>query len=317
VPFLSTPIARAGRLRRRVANALRATAELPDKRRALPRWALFELLRAATPLAAVERDGIRYLVRTSDRGVGRITYQTGAYEPELMEAALRHIGGAEALAGKVFVDVGANVGTTSIPAVRRFGAIRAVAFEPAQENFRLLSANVALNDLAERIAVRQVGVSDSAGTAALELAPHNSGDNRVRTAATSKAFDAYHENRRPTVEIELVRLDDALDALGVATSDVGLVWVDTQGHEGQVLAGAPGLLASRVPVVCEYWPYGLRRAGGLELFNAVVARSFARVIDARTGAETPADRVAELADRYTGERYSDLVLIPARSASAR
>jgi FkbM family methyltransferase len=305
---------RVSRFRRRAANAYRTTSELPDKRRSLPRWAVFELLlRPATPLASVERDGIRYVVRTQDRGVSRVTYMTGDYDLDVMEAALARLErvlGRDVLRGRTFVDVGANIGTTSIPAVLRFGAERAIAFEPSEDNFRILGANVALNGLADRIDARQIGVSDAAGTAELELAPRNSGDHRVRTAAAAGSFDAYRESRRPVTEVRLVPLDDALAELGVDVADVGLVWVDTQGHEGHVLAGASALLAAKVPVFCEYWPYGLRRAGGLDRFHSIVAASFSEVIDARGEEALPAARVAELADRYPGELYSDLILVP-------
>ena len=77
-----------------------------------------------------------------------------------------------------------------------------------------------------------------------------------------------------------------------------------------MLAGAAKLLAAKVPVFCEYWPYGLRRAGGFDRFNAIVAASFSEVVDVRDGSSLPAARVAELADRYQGERYSDLLLVP-------
>jgi FkbM family methyltransferase len=304
---------RVSRYRRRVANAYRTTAALPDKRRTLLRWAVFELLRPATPLAAVERDGMRFIVRTGDRGVSRVTYMTGDYELDVMEDALERLArilDRDVIAGKVFLDVGANVGTTSIPAVLRFGAGRSVAFEPADENFRILEANIALNGLGGRIEPRRVGVSDAPGVAQLELAPHNSGDHRIRTGAAAGAFDAYREASRPTTEVELVRLDDALDDLGVAAGDVGLLWIDTQGHEAHVLAGAPRLLAAGVPVFCEYWPYGLRRAGGLDRLHRTVAESFSEVVDARADETLPAGRVAELAHRYPGERYSDLILIP-------
>ena len=306
-------LARAKRFGRRVGNLVRMTAAYPDKRRTLPRWAVFELLRRATPVAAVERNGIRYLVLTGDRGVSRVTYMVGDYDLDTMEHALARLAevtGDDVLAGRVFVDVGANVGTSSIPAVRRFAARRAVAFEPAEENFRILSANVALNGLADRIDARRLRISDAPGTGELELAVRNSGDHRIRTAAAFDAFDAYHESRRATTTVDMARLDDALDELGVAAEEVGVLWVDTQGHEGHVLAGAPRLLAARVPVVCEYWPYGLRRAGGLDTLHSIVARSFTRVIDARADQVVAAGCVAELADRYPGERYTDLILIP-------
>ena len=76
-----------------------------------------------------------------------------------------------------------------------------------------------------------------------------------------------------------------------------------------MLAGAPGLLAAKVPMFCEYWPYGLRRAGGLDRFHAIVAASFTEVVDARDESVLPAARVAELADRYR-RALLRLILVP-------
>jgi FkbM family methyltransferase len=294
---------------------------MPGKRRLLPRWAAFELTRAVTPLMAVERDGVQYLIPTYDRGVGRIAYMTGDYETALMADAValaaKATGRPDILAGKLFVDVGAHIGTSAIPAVLRFGASRAIAFEPSADNFRILAANIALNDVGDRIDARRLGISDAAGIASLELSPSNCGDNRLRMATLPHdAADAFGEARWRTAEVAVSRLDDALADARVETGEIGLVWIDTQGHEGHVLAGAPKLLEARVPVICEYWPYGLRRAGGLEMFHALVGEAFSEVVDVRRGrnrggARTlAAGRVAELEASYAGEAFTDLVLVP-------
>jgi hypothetical protein len=107
------------------------------------------------------------------------------------------------------------------------------------------------------------------------------------------------------------RLDTLAEGGDIAVAETTVVWVDAQGHEGQILAGAQTLLG-RVPMVLEFWPYGLRRAGGYDLFLESVAR-WPVVFDIRY---RPATRVAQgdlaaLGARLERERsFTDLLLIP-------
>jgi hypothetical protein len=43
--------------------------------------------------------------------------------------------------------------------------------------------------------------------------------------------------------------------------------MDTQGYEGFVLRGAAAFLASRPPLVLEFWPYGMNRSGSYPLLR--------------------------------------------------
>ena len=51
------------------------------------------------------------------------------------------------------------------------------------------------------------------------------------------------------------------------------LFIDTQGYEGHVLSGSKKLLSSSVPIVTEFWPYGLARTGGAKLFYQALASS--------------------------------------------
>ena len=64
--------------------------------------------------------------------------------------------------------------------------------------------------------------------------------------------------------VRIVRKDTADHLLaGVPDWSQTLTWMDTQGHEGHILAGGAELLCRRAPaLVMEFWPYGLERAGG-------------------------------------------------------
>jgi len=92
-----------------------------------------------------------------------------------------------------------------------------------------------------------------------------------------------------------------------------VVWMDVQGYEGHVLAGAPELIAAGVPVELEFWPYGLGRAGTQpEVFLDQLTEAFARFIDLRDPARAarPIAEAAALYDRYLGpEAATELMLL--------
>ena len=294
------------------AGAVKAyLAGPPPRRRLMRRERLLWLLnRRVTPLLAIENDGIRYLVETSDRGpITLRLFAWGHHEEPLMRrvAALVEAElGRPALRGRTFVDVGANIGTATLCALLRFGAARAVALEPHAGNHRGLRLNLVANGVEDRVTVLQAAVSDAPGELELELATHNIGDHRIRTGAEDGP-GALGESSRRGEAVPAVVLDDALADQGVAAEDIGLVWIDVQGHEPQVLSGMSRLLAAGVPVLIEYWPYGLRRAGGLERLDALLREGDFAVWD--VGEETDKappqrlapDQLAALPQRLPGE----------------
>lgn len=285
-------------------------------RRVVLRRAAFTLSRFTTPVVAVNVADGRYFVSTEDHAIGAITFSEGGLDLNLMQEALDlvEVRTGRPLRGRTFVDVGANIGTATVPALIRFGAAGAVAIEPNMENFKLLRCNLIANELDERVVAVNAALSDTVGMALLELGESNWGDHRVR-ATTSSGPARYGEDDRPVEEVHLVTFDSLVDDRTLDISSLGVVWVDTQGHEAQVLAGAQSLLASEVPVVIEYWPYGLRRADGLEQLHEIVASHFQTVVDLRASAakgrpvEVPAADVGLLAQVYVGTSYTDLLLL--------
>jgi hypothetical protein len=133
----------------------------------------------------------------------------------------------------------------------------------------------------------------------------------VRTTGSS-SNGLFQEAERPTIKVQQVRLDDLLVELKVDVRDVGLVWIDTQGHEGHVLEGAKAVLRSQVPVVLEYWPYGLQRAGGLDLLHSIIAENYSTVIDLSPPRTTTSDYRAQDMNQVAAKYESgltDLLLI--------
>lgn len=254
---------------------------------------------------------------TTDREIGRRVFVTGAYETELFRRTvdvLGRVSGLGDLSGRAVLEIGANIGTTSLLFARAANAGRVYAYEPVHSNFSLLRSMVAANALEDVIEIRAAAVSDRIGSAVMELSPINSGDHRLRVPGAAEP-PLFGENTRATIDVALTTVDEEVRSGRLPLSEMALAWIDVQGHEGGVLAGASTLLDSDIPVVVEYWPYGLRRAGGLGDFERLVARNYNAFLD--TGRDTaaprpqPATAVTELAKRYADpSAYTDLVLIP-------
>ncbi len=309
-----------GSLPRRINRFLRNTDGVRTERL---RWYAFPLLARLTPFVGVEHDGVRYVLGTrGDRGLGYGTFVSGSFEKEtlrrMLVALLRH--GTTTLRGMTALEVGANIGTETVSLLSHHGVERVIAFEPDAENARLLRANLALNGLDRRAEVHEIALSDIDARLLLERSADNCGDHRIRVPETNGP-DLFNESDRSTIEVHARCIDSLVESGELDLEAVGLVWMDAQGHEGHVLAGARHLIAAGIPVLTEYWPYGLNRAGGLARFHTAVAEGYATVIDLRTGSEEPptvlpASGVAQLADRYSDEfvSYSDLLLLPSCSA---
>jgi len=299
-------------------NAVRWVLNYRGQRAAIGRGYAFDALSRVTPSVAVDTDGLRLYVSTSDQVVSRATFSSrttweGEQFPPLMDA-LQGAGMGAGIEGRGFLDIGGNIGSATCLALSRYGATEAWIFEPSPVNVRLLRQNMLANGLENRVHVHAVALSDHDGMTTLELSDENWGDNRVRVESANgdRSPGVAGEAQRRTVDVAARRLDSLVEDGSIDLDSIGLAWIDVQGHEAHVLAGAVNLLDSNVPIVCEYWPYGLKRAGGLERFHALVAGSRTRFIDLSAPDPTVLriDQLSALQTKYTGLTCTDLLVLP-------
>lgn len=259
----------------------------------------------------------RVTFSSRDRFIGKSLFVQKQYGYPVLSLAvdiLRREGLLPGDGDAAMVDVGANVGTVCLAFVGKGTFRRAVAFEPDPRNFRYLTRNVEQNGFASRITAVHAGLSSEEGELPLELSGDNFGDHRIRLAAGASE-GAYGEQARPVIHVPVRRLDDVLEEVLGAGVRPGLIWMDVQGHEGHVLAGAEATLAAGVPLVTEFWPYGLQRAGtSRSEFTAMARRHFSHLYDLREAAPArrPVEEIAAMFDRYTGQKGTDLLLVPRR-----
>jgi FkbM family methyltransferase len=180
--------------------------------------------RLAVPTAPVE--SLAYL------------YWRPGWKTQLIEALLREQAG-------VFIDVGANVGTTMLdflavapPAMRYLG------FEPNPHCVAFLQGIIERNKLAP-CSLSPVGLADSHAVAKLHLLPARPADSAATMLDSLRPQETFE-----TIEIPIRRFDALRESLGVA--DIALVKIDVEGAELEVLRGmAESLAAEKPPVLCE------------------------------------------------------------------
>jgi FkbM family methyltransferase len=259
-------------------------------------------------LIYADRGKDRFLVSAGDKIISRDIFMHGSYDIQKLHLAVSLLdGGAPPT---TLIDIGANVGCICIPAVSSGMFSRAIAIEPDPRNYSLLIANVAINGLGTRITSHNLALGDQAGELHFELSKDNFGDHRVRR---SDDAGAQGEGDRETIAVSATTFDQLL---APADLENALIWMDTQGYEGVILSGAGKALGPRLPLVLEFWPYGMKRTGAYPLMkNALLGAGYSHFYEL---IGNPPERrlldeanLDELFHRLEGEpgRFTDILVV--------
>lgn len=190
---------------------------------------------------------------------------TGSFQVGLMRELAERI----TLQGLLFVNVGANMGTTCLNA-HSVGFRDFIAFEPVHSNFHLLEKNLALLDGTIKLHMKAAG--SAPGRAQIHINPKSIGRHSL-----IKDFG------RGTEEIEIVRLDDVLPRRP------GILWIDTEGYELNVLRGAEDYIRDFARALCVEVTPNLLGADLQDLLS-LLKRYFSRFY-LNHGVEVPADQL--------------------------
>lgn len=156
----------------------------------------------------------------------------GSYEQKIVDWAVSLID-----PGTVFLDIGAHVGTYSLAFAKHCTGVH--AFECSPKTFNYLCANIALQDLHERITPHRYALgSENEMVPYYEHSPDGGGNSCYGFGRTSKS-----------VNVEM----RTLDSFGL--DNVGFIKMDVEGFEPKVLEGAKETLKrNRYPrILFESW----------------------------------------------------------------
>jgi FkbM family methyltransferase len=212
---------------------------------------------------------------------------------------------AAAARGGAMVEVGANIGTTTMVASCFFKEVW--AFEPCSVNHQFLLRNIELN-AALNIRTFQTAVSDQEGEAMLHLfPPNNSGGHSLSEAVV-------HTKSGLQEKVKVVTLSSAL----MLMSNCTLLHIDAEGHDLKVLKGATSFMARQVQkpvVILEFAPrlFSLAGSNVADLFQFVNAWDMEIFCDAGNNyAPMSQDVLSQISNLWKNVTYGwmDLFLVP-------
>jgi FkbM family methyltransferase len=106
--------------------------------------------------------------------------------------------------------------------------------------------NIEANGLVDAVTVVARAAGEREGTATLYLHPRNKGAHAIGAPPSDDGLDR--------IEVPVVRVEDALTELSVPARHIGLIWIDAEGHEPQIIRGLGRLLEECVPLAFEFAP---------------------------------------------------------------
>lgn len=206
--------------------------------------------------------GARILCSARDRSRTPILLQTGSFESNFVTYLRGTIN-----PGDTVVDIGANIGLHTVLFGYLVGASgRVISYEPFPTNLRFLRDNVEINWLMDVVEVRETAVSNTCGTAQMNVSDEWDGLGSLLGQSVQISGD-YSARRSRRIDVTTERLDEAANLPQV----IDLIKIDVEGAENRVFEGMERLLeegrVTRVAFECmrehmrdEWTPFAERLA---------------------------------------------------------
>lgn len=190
----------------------------------------------------------RFMVRPGNDLIGANLALHGHYELEVVNLCAMIAGGYES---GVVLDIGANMGTVTVPLAKLYPQYEVHAWEPQRVVFQQLCGNVALNHC-HNVHAYNEAVSNVNGSVEIDMPDY----------ATNPNVGAWSMNemvRKNSQEAKAGGKKEVVDCITLSglgfSAPVRLVKMDVEGCELQVLKGAAGFLEVNKfpPIVYESW----------------------------------------------------------------
>lgn len=254
-----------------------------------------------------ERDGLTWTVDMGDE-IGWSIYTDGRYGGEEIDAVIAWLGEQHR---STVVDVGANVGTTTIPFAK--AGYNVVAIEPVPTTFAMLSRNIEDNGFGSQVCCVNRAISATSRRVDMWVTM-GSGLSELAVGAQEPGFSQFGVPMKQRITVDGGPLGDLLRSEGVETDDIALVWSDAQGSEPYVVETGAHLWNSGVPLYLEVFPTLLGAHREIDVFIEQVEKVFGQFLtrDALVGRGNPLDirSFRNFVTGMTGLSYSDALLIP-------
>ncbi len=218
-------------------------------------------------------DNLDFIVSSRDDVIpNEMMYTKETFSKKLIDGFLslaeKYYGDVNRCRGGYFLDLGANIGTTSIYVRKLMGSKwKVVAVEACRDNYDLLRVNCILNHM-EDIQTELFALSDRNGKASLQYEAGNPGGTCVV------------EDKNVVGEVNTLRLDEYIADMKIDKKDVHYIWMDVEGFEPKVIKGGWELLNShRIAMIHEFTPSYYEKMGTMEWYYENIGKLYDHFID--------------------------------------
>jgi FkbM family methyltransferase len=195
------------------------------------------------------KENIKYYLLPND-AISKHIIGNGYFEQKLVSLSDKIISQRNQ---SIVLDIGANIGTYSIPLAKNHPNKFFCAFEPLPFIYQQLCKNIHINNLSN-IKPFELALSDQSGITVIERLPYNCGN--IGGNSLDKKISAMRVREylkiTPKLVPELIQMKK-LDDLEI--SSVNMIKIDVEGFELQVLQGATETIKqnNNPPIMFEAW----------------------------------------------------------------
>jgi len=194
--------------------------------------------------------------------VGNTVLETGDFERRRTDMICQR---AACLSeGRTVLEIGANIGTQTLYFIRSGAFDSVISLEPDPRNLELLRLNLRINGLGDRVAVVPAAAGAVPGHLTLRRDAGNSGGATLRAERLPHAVESE-------VTVPVVTIDGLVEQGDLNPAAIGLIWMDAEGFEDEILSACTQLLARRTPMAFEFTPGFYDDATRLRIVRTIYA----------------------------------------------
>ena len=180
---------------------------------------------------------IKYLLGSSD-WISKKLFIDKSFDYRILTKAIKLLGKKNSKL--TLINIGAHIGSTGIPLIKKNNFKNLIAFEPTKRNFRLLKANIFLNEIDDRVQAYNLAISNKKANLHLGTTKGNTGGNRIL--------------RNKQKNTEIVKSDILDNYTYNLNKNNSLIFIDAEGHEPNIFLGAKKTIKKKIPIVFEFYP---------------------------------------------------------------
>ena len=199
----------------------------------------------------IGRHGLQYKIPNLKENIGFEIFANGIYEKDTSDLIISNLP-----PNGVFLDVGANIGSISLPVCRARPDVKVICAEASRFVFEYLEQNISINNIQNCTLINKA-ISDQ--------------DNKTIAFYTSDLFGkgsmAVSKNKN-TESIQTITLDTLIIQLGL--NHVNLIKIDIEGYELFALKGLRSVLNSKnaPDIIFEFIDYAEESNSGVSAGSA-------------------------------------------------